>query len=89
MNVDSVYFYKKLVTIEHPGHPDHLSTHYLIHWENMFKEELDDKLETAEELFELFNDSDKLKNYKYAEPVVGSTIDPEEFHLELPFKDIR
>ena len=87
MNVDSVYSYKKLVTIEHPGYPDHLSPQH--HWENMFKEDLDDKLETAEELFELFNDFDKLKNYKYAEPVVGSTINPEEFHLELPFKDIR
>ena len=59
------------------------------HCENMFKEELDDKLETAEELFELFNDFGKLKNYKYAEPVIGSIINPEEFHLELPYKDIR
>ena len=73
------------------GHPDHLSLslQYLIHCENMFKEELDDKLETVEELFELFNDFDKLNNYKYAEPVIGSTINPEEFHLELPYKDIR
>lgn len=55
----------------------------------MFKEELDDKLETAEELFELFNDFDKLNKYKYAEPVIGSIINPEEFHLELPYKDIR
>ena len=55
----------------------------------MFKEELDDKLVTAEELFELFNDVDKLKNYKYAEPIIGSTINPEEFHLELPYEDIR
>ena len=55
----------------------------------MFKVELDKKLESAEELFELFNNFEKLKNYKYAEPVIGSTINPEEFHLELPFKDIR
>ena len=55
----------------------------------MFKVELDKKLESAEELFELFNDFEKLKNYKYAEPVIGSNINPEEFHLELPFKDIR
>ena len=55
----------------------------------MFKVELDKKLESAEELFKLFNDFEKLKNYKYAEPVIGSTINPEEFHLELPFKDIR
>ena len=55
----------------------------------MFKEELDEKLVTAEEIFELFNDFDKLKNYKYADPVIGSTINPEEFYLELPYEDIR
>ena len=50
----------------------------------------DAKLETADELYDLFGDLERLKNYKYTQPVVSdSGIDNEKFHLELPYEDIK
>ena len=47
----------------------------------------DAKLETADELYDLFGDLERLKNYKYTQPVVSdSGIDNEKFHLELPYQ---
>ena len=54
----------------------------------MFKTENDKKLETPDELFDLFNDYERLKTYKYDEPTGGS-VDMHEFHLELPYNDIK
>merc|ERR1711934_388730 len=48
------------------------------------------KLETAEELYSLFSDLERLKNYKYTQPVVSDCgIDNEKFHLDLPFDKIK
>eukprot|EP00091_Calanus_sinicus_P006769 TRINITY_DN17518_c0_g1_i1.p1 TRINITY_DN17518_c0_g1~~TRINITY_DN17518_c0_g1_i1.p1 ORF type:complete len:159 (-),score=58.53 TRINITY_DN17518_c0_g1_i1:144-596(-) len=50
----------------------------------------DKKLETAEELLELYNDLEKLKGYKYSQPVVSQCgINNEEFHTDLPYQDIK
>ena len=54
----------------------------------MFKTENDKKLESPDELFDLFNDYERLKTYKYDEPTGGS-VDMHEFHLELPYNDIK
>ena len=54
----------------------------------MFKAENDKKLESPDELFDLFNDYERLKTYKYDEPTGGS-VDMHEFHLELPYNDIK
>ena len=48
------------------------------------------KLETAEELYSLFSDLERLKNYKYTQPVVSDCgIDNEKFHLDLPYDEIK
>ena len=48
------------------------------------------KLETAEELYGLFSDLERLKNYKYTQPVVSDCgIDNEKFHLDLPYDEIK
>lgn len=48
------------------------------------------KLETAEELHSLFSDLERLKNYKYTQPVVSDCgIDNEKFHLDLPYDEIK
>jgi len=50
----------------------------------------DNKLETAKELLELFNDVERLKGYKYSQPVVSQCgINNEEFHTELPYEEIK
>jgi len=50
----------------------------------------DKKLETADELLALFNDAERLKAYKYSQPVVSdSGIDNEKFHMELPYEEIK
>eukprot|EP00092_Neocalanus_flemingeri_P000439 GFUD01000468.1.p1 GENE.GFUD01000468.1~~GFUD01000468.1.p1 ORF type:complete len:218 (+),score=68.30 GFUD01000468.1:243-896(+) len=50
----------------------------------------DKKLETAEELLELYNDLEKLKGYRYSQPVVSQCgINNEEFHTDLPFQEIK
>ena len=50
----------------------------------------DKKLETADELHDLFSDEERLKNYRYSQPVVSDCgIDNEKFHLELPFDEIK
>ena len=43
---------------------------------------------TSCSLFDLFNDYEKLKTYKYDEPTGGS-VDMHEFHLELPYNNIK
>ena len=49
----------------------------------------DKKLETADELHELFSDPERLKNYRYSQPVISDTVDNEKFHLDLPFDEIK
>jgi len=50
----------------------------------------DKKLETADELLDLFNDIERLKAYKYTFNVVSdSGIDNTKFHLELPYEEIK
>ena len=49
----------------------------------------DPKLETADELHALFSDIERLKNYKYTQPAGNPNVNNEEFHLELPFEEIK
>jgi len=50
----------------------------------------DRKLETAEELLNLYNDEHKLAAYKYSQPVVSTKgINNEEFHMNLPYQEIK
>merc|ERR1712088_1078460 len=50
----------------------------------------DAKLETADELLELYNNPDKLKAYKYTQPIVSTKgINNEKFHMELPYQEIK
>ena len=46
------------------------------------------KLESPEELLSLYNDLDRLKKYKYFQPVV-TTIDNEGFYMDLPYDEIK
>jgi len=64
--------------------------HLTPHFKTFCKMPGDAKLETADELYDLFGDLERLKNYKYSQPVVSdSGIDNEKFHLELPYEDIK
>lgn len=48
------------------------------------------KLQTVEEHWDLFNDIDRLKEYRYSQPIVSDCgINNEEFHLELPYDEIK
>ena len=50
----------------------------------------DKKIETADELLDLFNDLERLKDYRYSQPVVSdSGINNEKFHMELPYEAIK
>jgi len=50
----------------------------------------DKKLETADELWDLFNDLERLKGYRYSQPIVSdSGINNEKFHMELPYEEIK
>eukprot|EP00090_Calanus_glacialis_P031007 TRINITY_DN5066_c0_g1_i2.p1 TRINITY_DN5066_c0_g1~~TRINITY_DN5066_c0_g1_i2.p1 ORF type:complete len:218 (-),score=70.33 TRINITY_DN5066_c0_g1_i2:56-709(-) len=50
----------------------------------------DRKLETADELWDLYNDLERLKGYKYTQPIVSdSGINNEKFHMELPYEEIK
>merc|ERR1712110_483330 len=50
----------------------------------------DAKLETAVELLELYNNPEKLKAYKYTQPIVSTKgINNEKFHMELPYQEIK
>ena len=50
----------------------------------------DAKLETADELLELYNNPEKLKAYKYTQPIVSTKgINNEKFHMELPYQEIK
>ena len=46
------------------------------------------KLESPEELLSLYNDLDRLRNYKYFQPVV-TTINNEGFYMDLPYEEIK
>merc|ERR1712098_73441 len=55
-----------------------------------FKMPGDPKLETADELLALFNDPERLKTYKYTQPIISKEgINNEKFHLELPYQQIK
>merc|ERR1712227_492465 len=48
------------------------------------------KLNNVDDLLNLFNDSERLKSYRYSQPVVSECgIDNEKFHLDLPYEEIR
>jgi len=50
----------------------------------------DKKLETADELWDLYNDMERLKSYKYTQPIVSECgINNEKFHMELPYEEIK
>jgi len=50
----------------------------------------DKKLETAQEHLDVFDDEQRLKAYTYTQPVVSTTgINNEEFHMELPYQEIK
>jgi len=50
----------------------------------------DKKLETADELVALFNDSERLRNYSYKQPIISDCgINNEKFHLDLPYEEIK
>merc|ERR1712066_636879 len=50
----------------------------------------DKKLETADELWDLYNDLERLKDYRYSQPIVSdSGINNEKFHLDLPYEEIK
>ena len=50
----------------------------------------DAKLETADELLELYNNPEKLKAYKYTQPIVSTKgINNEKFHMDLPYQQIK
>ena len=50
----------------------------------------DAKLETAVELLELYNNPEKLKAYKYTQPIVSTKgINNEKFHMDLPYQQIK
>merc|ERR1712209_188079 len=50
----------------------------------------DAKLETADELVELYNNPENLKAYKYTQPIVSTKgINNEKFHMELPYQEIK
>jgi len=50
----------------------------------------DAKLETADELVELYSNPEKLKAYKYTQPIVSTKgINNEKFHMELPYQEIK
>jgi len=47
-------------------------------------------LETADELLELYNNPEKLKAYKYTQPIVSTKgINNEKFHMDLPYQEIK
>merc|ERR1711953_1536220 len=48
----------------------------------------DKKLETPEELLSLYNDLDRLRKYKYFQPVV-TNINNEGFYMDLPYEEIK
>ena len=48
----------------------------------------DKKLETPEELLSLYNDLDRLRKYKYFQPVV-TKINNEGFYMDLPYEEIK
>jgi len=48
------------------------------------------KLETADELYDLFSDEERLKNYRYNAPVVTPEgFSNETFYEDLPYEDIK
>ena len=49
----------------------------------------DKKLTSPEELLDLYNDVERLKNYKYFQPVEGSSINNEGFYMDLPYEEIK
>ena len=50
----------------------------------------DAKLETADELLEVYNNPEKLKAYKYTQPIVSTKgINNEKFHMDLPYQKIK
>ena len=50
----------------------------------------DAKLETADELLEVYNNPEKLKAYKYTQPIVSTKgINNEKFHMDLPYQEIK
>ena len=46
------------------------------------------KLESPQELLSLYNDLERLRKYKYFQPVV-TTIDNEGFYMDLPYEEIK
>ena len=46
------------------------------------------KLESPEELLSLYNDLERLRKYKYFQPVV-TTINNEGFYMDLPYEEIK
>ena len=50
----------------------------------------DKKLETVEELLQLYRDPARLAGYKYSQPVVSTKgINNEKFHTNLPYEEIK
>ena len=50
----------------------------------------DAKLETADELVELYSNPERLKAYKYTQPIVSTkAINNKKFHMELPYQEIK
>jgi len=53
-------------------------------------EKMSEKLETAEELYALFCNEEKLKAYRYSQPVVcPEGVTNETFYLDLPYEEIK
>jgi len=49
-----------------------------------------EKLETADQLFDLFSDTERLKTYKFSAPVdVPEGVSNETFYLDLPYEEIK
>jgi len=48
----------------------------------------DKKLTSASELLDLYNDEERLKKYKYLQPVEGGTNN-EGFYMDLPYEEIK
>ena len=48
----------------------------------------DKKLTSASELLDLYNDVERLKKYKYFQPVEGGANN-EGFYMDLPYEEIK
>ena len=47
------------------------------------------KIESAEELLELYHDFERVKSYYYKDTRTDTHFDTEKFYMDLPYQDIK